>query len=111
MMLPETALTSGDQVMLLHVDHWYNQFNQKWGLKYGKDCCAPDPANFHYIKNAAMNRYLFLYVHSCTRTRSLMIHPPGAFAPLGSDGNIFPFADNARTSRKAFPQMAPFQQS
>merc|ERR1711935_1214086 len=71
---------------LYHEDYFYKEYN-KWGLKYGKDCCAPDTVNFHYIKNPAMVRYLFHYVHNCKRTRSLLIHAPSTSASLGSDGN------------------------
>ena len=47
---------------------WYTDYNQEWGLKYGKDCCAPDSVSFHYIKKATMVRHLHGLLYECDGT-------------------------------------------
>jgi glycoprotein-N-acetylgalactosamine 3-beta-galactosyltransferase len=45
--------------------HWYKLYNEEWGLKLGKDCCAPDLVSFHYIKKPAMVRHLHSLLYNC----------------------------------------------
>ena len=45
--------------------NWYLHFNSLWGLKNGKDCCAPDTVSFHYAKQPAMARHLHALLHHC----------------------------------------------
>ncbi|KAL3794593.1 hypothetical protein ACHAWO_005438 [Cyclotella atomus] len=44
---------------------WYYMFNTEWGLKSGKDCCAPDSVSFHYLKKAAMVRHVQALLYFC----------------------------------------------
>jgi glycoprotein-N-acetylgalactosamine 3-beta-galactosyltransferase len=44
---------------------WYEQYNKEWGLKLGKDCCAPDSVSFHYMKKPAMVRHLHSLLYNC----------------------------------------------
>ena len=44
---------------------WYEGYNKEWGLKLGKDCCAPDSVSFHYIKKASMVRHMQALLTSC----------------------------------------------
>lgn len=44
---------------------WYQHYNKEWGLKSGKDCCAPDSVSYHYIKDASMVRHLHALLYSC----------------------------------------------
>jgi len=50
---------------------WYTKYIRAWPILLGKDCCAPDTVNFHYIKSPAMVRYLFHYVQTCNRQVSV----------------------------------------
>jgi glycoprotein-N-acetylgalactosamine 3-beta-galactosyltransferase len=44
---------------------WYARYSMEWGLKVGKDCCAPDSVSFHYIKKPAMVRHLYSLLYNC----------------------------------------------
>jgi glycoprotein-N-acetylgalactosamine 3-beta-galactosyltransferase len=44
---------------------WYYDYNREWGVKLGKDCCAPDSVAFHYIKKPAMMRHLYALIYQC----------------------------------------------
>lgn len=44
---------------------WYAKFNREWGVKIGKDCCAPDSVSFHYIKEPHLMRHLQALLYSC----------------------------------------------
>ena len=44
---------------------WYYQYNKEWGLKSGKECCAPDSVSFHYLKKASMVRHMQALLYSC----------------------------------------------
>jgi len=48
-----------------HHSDWYEDYNKEWGIKLGKDCCAPDSVSFHYIKKPAMVRHLFALLYQC----------------------------------------------
>ena len=44
---------------------WYEQYNEEWPVKLGKDCCAPDSVSFHYVKKPAMVRHLHSLLYHC----------------------------------------------
>lgn len=44
---------------------WYELFNEEWGLKVGKDCCAPDSVSFHYIREPSTARHLQALLYDC----------------------------------------------
>jgi glycoprotein-N-acetylgalactosamine 3-beta-galactosyltransferase len=44
---------------------WYETYNSEWGLKLGKDCCAPDSVSFHYLKKPAMMRHIHSLLYDC----------------------------------------------
>ena len=44
---------------------WYSDYNEEWGIKLGKDCCAPDSVSFHYLKKPAMVRHLYSLLYLC----------------------------------------------
>mmetsp|Transcript_48179 Transcript_48179/g.139602 ORF Transcript_48179/g.139602 Transcript_48179/m.139602 type:complete len:432 (+) Transcript_48179:138-1433(+) len=46
-------------------DGWYGQYNRDWGLKYGKDCCAPDSVSFHYMRPPSHMRLLYALLYTC----------------------------------------------
>uniref|UniRef100_A0A6U0GX63 Hexosyltransferase n=1 Tax=Helicotheca tamesis TaxID=374047 RepID=A0A6U0GX63_9STRA len=44
---------------------WYEEYNREWGIKLGKDCCAPDSVSFHYIKKPTMVRHISALLYIC----------------------------------------------
>ncbi|KAL7539102.1 hypothetical protein ACHAXR_009023 [Thalassiosira sp. AJA248-18] len=60
---------------LFHGGHleWYTAFNREWGIKQGKDCCAPDSVSFHYIKEPSMMRHLQILLQHCGGSKTLQI--------------------------------------
>ena len=46
---------------------WYANYNKEWGIKLGKDCCAPDSVSFHYLKKPAMVRHLYSLLYLCSK--------------------------------------------
>ena len=49
---------------------WYEDYNKEWGIKLGKECCAPDSVSFHYIKKPAMVRHIHAMLYHCVIGRS-----------------------------------------
>lgn len=44
---------------------WWVRYNSEWGLKSGKDCCAPDSVSFHYVRPPAYMRHLYALLYTC----------------------------------------------
>jgi len=44
---------------------WYETYNEEWGLKLGKECCAPDSVSWHYMKKPAMVRHIYSLLYLC----------------------------------------------
>lgn len=60
-----------------HRPFWWRKMNKLWPYKVGKDCCAPDTAAFHYVRQPAQIRQLHSLLYFCANSSAPSIEASG----------------------------------